>query len=246
MNASRIRPVGSLRLATFTPARVIAIDMPAEHEGDTRMSLVEALKALGRPVDTACNLIEALLGEPFKIAGDALSDHVRMWQWKNRLRIMDRADEIMRQRAIQNREMNPEFLLPFVRECGDASSKSLQETWARLLTAAIENESNEHIAFVNTLRNLTATDVQVINCMIGLGYMDRDQRADAIAAQLGIATERVRLAIHNCEHLGFFTPTQKRLKGFAVQFLRACVCDNDALDRYLDGERAAKSTIIMD
>lgn len=60
------------------------------------MELAEVLsKVLGRPVDTACKLIEALLGEPFRIAGDALADHVRMWQWKNRLRIVERAGEIM-------------------------------------------------------------------------------------------------------------------------------------------------------
>jgi len=210
------------------------------------MSLVEVLKALGRPVDTACTLIESLLGEPFKIAGDALADHVRMWQWQNRLRIMDRADEIMRQRGIRHREMHPDFLLPFVRDCGDVSSESLQETWARLLTSAVNDESNEHIAFVNTLHNLTSTDVRVINCMIELGYMEREHRADAISGRLGIPADRVHLVIHNLEHLGFFTPTQRRLKGFAVRFLRACVCDDTALDCYLDGQRAAKSTVVMD
>lgn len=51
------------------------------------MTLVETMKALGRPVKTASELIENLLGEPFKIAGDALSDQVRMWQCQNRLRI---------------------------------------------------------------------------------------------------------------------------------------------------------------
>jgi hypothetical protein len=56
-------------------------------EQNNSMSLVEVLTALGRPVETACNLIESLLGQPFKIAGDALSDQVRLWQWKNRLRI---------------------------------------------------------------------------------------------------------------------------------------------------------------
>jgi len=210
------------------------------------MPFVEALKALGRPVDTACTLIEALLGEPFKIAGDALSDHVRMWQWENRLRIVDRANEIMSERKINQRVMNPDFFLPFVRDCGDISSELLQETWARLLAAAVESESNEHIAFVNTLRNLTATDVQVIDCMIDLDYTDVNRRPKAIAEHLRIPKDRVTMAIHNFEHLGFFTPTQKRFKGFAIHFLRACICKSDALDRYLEAQRAAKTTLVMD
>jgi len=210
------------------------------------MSLIEVLKILDRPVDTACTLIEALLGEPFKITGDAISDHFRMWQWINRLRIADHVDEILRKRGIKQREMDPGFLLPFLRDCGDVSSELLQETWARLLVAAIECESNEHIAFVNTLRNLTATDVQVMNCMIDLGYMDVARRPEEVAKYLRIPKNHVTLAIYNFEHLGFFTPTQKRLKGFAIQFLRACICKNDALDHYLETQRAVKTALVMD
>lgn len=211
------------------------------------MELAEALsKVLGRPVDTACKLIEALLGEPFRIAGDALADHVRLWQWKNRLRIVDRAEEIMRRRGIHPRALNADFLLPFIRDCGDTSADTLQDAWARLLSAAVEDESNEHIAFVNTLRNLTACDAQVANCLIDLGYMEPDYRVPAISDRLGLPRDRVQLSIHNLEHLGFFTPTQRRLKGFAVRFLRACVANSEALDKYLQGQHAAKSAVVMD
>jgi predicted transcriptional regulator len=211
------------------------------------MELAEALsKVLGRPVDTACNLIEALLGEPFKIAGDALADHVRLWQWKNRLRIVDRAEEIMRQRGIHRRAVNPDFLLPFIRDCGDTSAETLQEAWARLLSAAVEDDSNEHIALVNTLRNLTASDVQVANCLIELGYLEREHRVPAISDRLGLPRDRVELSIHNLEHLGFFTPTQRGLKGFAVRFLRACVANTEALDKYLESQKAAKRKVVFD
>ena len=211
------------------------------------MALAEVLsKVLGRPVDTACNLIESLLGEPFRIAGDALADHVRLWQWNNRLRVLDRAEEIMRERGIPHRTLTPDFLLPFIRECGDTSTETLQDTWARLLSAAVEDESNEHIAFVDTLRNMIAADVQVANCLIELGYMDRDDRVPAISERLGLPPDRVQASIYSLEHLGFFTPTQRRLKGFAVRLLRACVANSEALDKYLEGQKAAKRSIVMD
>jgi len=211
------------------------------------MELINVLsKFLDRPVNTACNLIEALLGEPFRIAGDALADNVRMWQWKNRVCIFDRAEEIMRQRGIKTRQLSPDFLLPFIRDCGDMSTKTLQETWARLLAAAVDDKSNEHIAFVNTLRSLSAADIQVLNCLIELGYMERKHRVPTVSNHLGLSTDSVQLSIYNLEHLGFFTPTQRHLKGFAVRFMHACMIDSKALYRYKESEKVAKPKVVVD
>lgn len=210
------------------------------------MSLVETLKALGRPVETACKLIENLLGEPFKIAGDALSDQVRMWQWQNRLRIADKAKAIMDERAIEARQLHPDFLLPYIRECGDASDATVQESWARLLVAAVEDESNEHIAFVNILKSMNGLDARVLRALIDLGYAEPKERAKPISDQLGVSIDRVRLSIDNFEHLGFFTPTQKRLKGFAIRFIKASIGQSENLNRYLTQQRSVKKVIITD
>jgi hypothetical protein len=210
------------------------------------VSLQETLKVLGRPIETACTLIEKLLGKPFEIAGDALSDQVRMWQWQNRLRIADRAKAIMEERSVVERELRPDFLLPYIRDSGDASDESLQDAWARLLVSAIEDESNEHIAFVNILKSMNGVDVRVLRTMIELGYAEPKERAEPIADHLGLSVDRVRMSIANFEHLGFFTPTQKRLKAFATRFIRACEGSDDAFQRYLAQQNAAKKSIIMD
>ena len=150
------------------------------------------------------------------------------------------------QRGIPARVLTPDFFLPFVRDCGDASDESLQDAWARLLASAVEDDDCEHVAFVHALKNLSGTDIKVLDCLISIGYMERDKRADAIANELGLTPERVRMSIQIFEHLGFFTPTSRRLKGFAVAFVRACVADNAALEKYLEAQKQAPSTIVAD
>lgn len=210
------------------------------------MSFVEVMKVLGRPIDTACNLIENLLGQPFKIAGDALSDQVRMWQWQNRLRIADKAKAIMEERRIEERQLHPDFLLPYIKDCGDASDETLQDAWARLLASAVEDEANEHIAFVNILKSMNGMDVRVLRAMIALGYAEPRERAKPIADQLGVSIDLVRMSIANFEHLGFFTPTQRSLKSFATRFINACEGPSEDLDAYLVQQNAAKKSIVMD
>lgn len=210
------------------------------------MSLVEALKALGRPIETSCKLIESLLGEPFKAGGDLLADHVRYWQWANRVRIMDGVDKKMRSRGTGQRKLDPGFLLPYIEKAGNVSDESLQDAWAKLLVAAIENKSNERVSFVTALQDLSATDVKVLDTMITLGYMEPEERRPAIAEALGLSLDEVEMSMANLGRLGFFSPTHRRLSRFAIYFLRACVSDADSVDLYLGKQKAREPRIVAD
>ena len=48
---------------------------------------------LQRPIDTACELIENILGEPTKHLGLYLTDHIVYWQWANRINILEKAQK---------------------------------------------------------------------------------------------------------------------------------------------------------
>ena len=76
--------------------------------------------------------------------------------------------------------------------------------------------------------------------------VDPKDRTKAIAEKLGVRIDRVKLSISNFEHLGFFTPTQKRLKEFAVRFIKACVDQHENFDRYLGEQQATPRAMILD
>jgi hypothetical protein len=207
---------------------------------------------LKRPVDTACNLIEALLGEPFQIAGSALADKVAYWQWENRVKIADKTQRILAERRITTRVLPPDFLLPFIRDCGDTSDETLQDAWARLLTAAIEDDANQHIAFVRVLSGISATDAKVLQAIIEIcpgftddGRLDRGKRLADLEMHLGLPVAAINMSMCNLYRMGFFHPVGKRLSGFAVRLLRICLTSSDELDHYLEKEDTLEKFILQ-
>lgn len=201
---------------------------------------------LGRPVNVACDLIESLLGKPFDIAGDILSDQVKKWQWQNRVRIAERAEVMLKDRKISKRILPPDFLLPLIRECGDTSDETLQEAWARLLCEAIANDTAQHIGFVHTLKELSSGDIKVLNALIEAGPLNVEDRCAELAQRTGLSLQIVNISISNLERLGFFTPTGKRLKNFALYFLRACLADTTKLDLYIELQNKVKRNLVVD
>jgi len=203
-------------------------------------------KIVGRPVDAACNLIESLLGEPFKVAGDILSDQVKTWQWKNRIRIAERAQTIMLQRKISQRILPPDFLLPLIRECGDTSDETLQEAWARLLCEAMADDTAQQIGFVHTLKELSPNDAKVLNSLVETGPLSVKRRPLELAKRTGLPIRVVYFSLNNIHRLGLFSATGRRLSGFGIDFLRVCLADKTKLDNYIELQKKLNSLAVRD
>ena len=164
-------------------------------------SLVEVLKPvaemLQRPIDTACNLLDSLLGEPFRIAGSALSDQVAYWQWTNRVTILEKFERRRKSCQLSCQVLPPEFLLPFIRECGDTSDDGLQEAWAALLAAALQDDTNQYVGFIHILKELAPIDARVIKELIENelnlenGQVDLNGRVETIASRLKVQPSKV-------------------------------------------------------
>lgn len=200
------------------------------------METPSLIKALAKPIDTACKLFESLLGQPVEVAGQAVADQIQAWQWSNRVRIAEKVESRLEAHSVARRVLLPDFLLPLIRDCGDAGDEHLQDLWADLLVSAIENQDAEHVAFLKTIGQFSPTDARVLKTMLTIGYRKRNERAKAIADELGIDESAVKVSLASFDHLGFFTPTQRALKSFAIHFIRACVRDDETVDRYLDSQ----------
>lgn len=204
-------------------------------------------KTLGRPVETACNLIESLLGKPFEVTGAVLADQVQMWQWRNRIRVAERAKVIMEQKGIAHRIIPPDFLLPLISKCGNTSDETLQEAWARLLSETVANEGLQHVGFIHVLNQLAPNDAKVLNSLIEIGPVKKpEERIPKLAEVTGMSSDCVRLSLGNLHRLGFFTPTGRHLKSFGVRFLRICLVENEKLDKYLTLEKELGHLVVMD
>lgn len=206
----------------------------------------KAVEEASKTAGIALDLVKRFLGEPLAAAGDIVVDQLRYWQWSNRFRILDKASKKLDERGVPHRRLTPEFFLPFLVESGNVSGETVQEVWAKLLASSVEDSSAEHIGFVKILSGLSGNDIKVIQAMVQIGWVKREDRVARISEHLEIDEDAVNLSINALEYHGFFTPSQKRLKGFAVRLMRLCMVDGKALDAYIDQQKDVERNVLFD
>ena len=196
--------------------------------------LNEIVKHVGRPIDSACNLIENILSIPTKKLGDLLGDCVSYWQWSNRLNIAEKASEKLKRRGLSPCELPLDFSVPFLRDCGDVEDSDLQEWWAEMLSSAIEDGKFRHVAFVGILKSFSPADIRFLDTLLYIAHVENKGRLEAIAEASGLSLEQTRISFNNLRRLGFFSPTARRLTGFAFDFLRASYPHKERIDEYIN------------
>ena len=132
----------------------------------TTLAAIVARATVGKPaVETGCNLIENLLGEPCKIFGGLLADQIYFWQWMNRIRVAKRAKEIMDENGIASRVIPQGFLLPLIEAAGNVEKPELQELWAKLLASAVTADKFQHPSLIEALKQLTSDEAKIVKRM---------------------------------------------------------------------------------
>lgn len=118
-------------------------------------------------VETGCNLINKLLGKPLEVAGDLAADQIYGWQWRNRIRIAEKAQRLLEESKVAARVLPRGFLLPLLEAAGNCEEDSLQDLWARLLANATADDGAQLSIHIETLRRLSPGDAAIFSRMAG-------------------------------------------------------------------------------
>jgi len=160
-------------------------------------------------VEAGCKLLGDLLGTPCSIAGEMIGDALYSWQWRNRIRIVHSASEIMRKDSIASKVLPKGFLMPLLKKGGDIEEPSLQAMWAKLLVSGISDEKHQHPSFVRVLSELSAFDAHVLNEVRKISDAYRNgPRADHLiyydneAKRLNLDTMKLIMSGRNLIRLG--------------------------------------------
>lgn len=134
----------------------------------------EMAKAAGQiVVDTAKNsrkAIGVLLGDAVREFGLALGDKARFFRFKNLVKIMDRVEEIGRNRGYTPEQMKA---LPFgeavrvIEAASDEDEEEVQELWSRLIANASTPESgvSARKVYVDLLKSLSPSEATFLDLL---------------------------------------------------------------------------------
>ena len=125
--------------------------------------IIDLVNGISAPiVKTGCGLIENLLGKPCSITGELISDQIVAWKWRNRVRIAEKVDRIIKEKAIAARVLPPDFFVPYLEAIGDVDDPTLQDLWASLLASAISEDVHARVSLVRILDQLDSVDAKIL------------------------------------------------------------------------------------
>jgi hypothetical protein len=188
-------------------------------------STAEAVKAtaeLGsKTIDASAALGRVFKGPLVQIAG-MVDDQLRAWRWERQLRLIDRAERIMRERGMKapTRELPLDFSWRLLQQATIQEDSELQEMWAQLLVNAgdASTSTEPRAAFVQILSELTAFDARNM-AVLAEGTLNHQGKVstpnletwtlpestighDEIGQDMPLLSEHIAVSISNLNRLG--------------------------------------------
>ncbi|HHP5491214.1 Abi-alpha family protein [Aeromonas veronii] len=122
-----------------------------------------------------------VLGEPIETATGILGDKLKFMRWERQVRLIDRVQEINKQRGIEGREIPvpPKLALPIIESASLEDNDTLQDLWAKLISSAQGPTSADYVrtAFIDIIKQLEVIDVMILNAMFD-GFVENVGRSN--------------------------------------------------------------------
>jgi hypothetical protein len=101
-------------------------------------------------------LVTGFLDPSFKEAGKVLADRVRLFRMEQQLKLLDKADKIIKSRALSRKAVNLRVLLPLLETGSLEEDENMTERWAALLANAADanNKTQLESSFIEILKQL--------------------------------------------------------------------------------------------
>lgn len=137
---------------------------------------VPGLEKIAEPLaEEGVKLLSAVCGKPAGEVGGIVTDQLRYWRWRNRLRVAAKAAKLLEESKVAAKITPPGFLLPLLEAAGDSDDEAVQDLWGKLLAAGIEKESARHPAFRKTIERMSGDDGRFLEKFINEWVPDKQK-----------------------------------------------------------------------
>lgn len=126
-------------------------------------------KAMELAARVASDFLEKTLAAPLSEFGLLVKDEVKFWRWKNQVKLVVRADEILKKRGVSRDEISgtvlPDHVIPLLEYGKDVSAPSLSEMFSNLLANTMDPTTKEfhHPKFAQLLSEMTTREAEILS-----------------------------------------------------------------------------------
>ncbi len=154
--------------------------------GEVARATAEASKFGTKALDTTeklASFVAKVFKEPIRDAVGIIGDKLKFMRWERQVRLADRVNEILSQRAvIETRAVPLKLALPILENASLEDNNELQDLWAKLLANSMDPNFKEEIrlAFLEIIKSLNPLDVRVLHSFYTTLCKDKNVHWDRI------------------------------------------------------------------
>lgn len=111
-------------------------------ENKSVTDLIADLNIPKQLLDKSEKLLVSLFGQSVQDVGGIISDQVRLRRFKNQVTILEKADEYVKKKGINPKNINLKVLAPMVEFSSLEEDSNLQDRWSHLISNTLTKESS--------------------------------------------------------------------------------------------------------
>lgn len=115
-------------------------------------------------IDLASDFLKRLLKPSVDQIGELLGDRIKYWRFKNNVKVVQKAQEYVRQKGLKVHEVETKTLIKLLEFSSLEEDETMQDRWARLLaeTATSKSGFSAHLTFVEILDQISPQEATVL------------------------------------------------------------------------------------
>jgi hypothetical protein len=183
------------------------------------------------------DIIRKLAGPAAEELGLTFRDHVRVVRFERQVRLWNRVKEMVEKTGIPPHKIPLKLLGPVIQNAELEEDDALQDRWAALLANAATDRAKVHPAFIDTLRQLSPQDAQLLDrisqptapdgSVIPFTFGVRSGNV----SQFDLPSDETQMSLENFKRLGLIgadsitinsAPPRHWITTFGLEFIRAC------------------------
>ena len=124
-------------------------------------------KIIDESIDVAKGFLQKLINPPIEELGLLVSDNIRLWRFKNQIRILEKAKKIVDKKKIKIQEIPLKILVPMLDGASLEEDDDLRDNWSALIANSVDkNKDVCNPIFSNILKQLSSNEARCIKKMI--------------------------------------------------------------------------------
>ncbi len=130
----------------------------------------ENLEIAKNSIELAKGFLKSIVNPALSELGELFADNIRYLRFKNQVKILNRAEELVQKRNIKLRAIPLKVLVPMLENASLEEEESLQNRWAALIANAANYDKDllSPVVYTSILNNLTHKEV------IALDYLKEE------------------------------------------------------------------------